>query len=396
MIRTLLTSLAASSILSTPLLAEEPPLPPPYEGVYQPQGVDEIGFWREDDERERILAASALVIRDERLADYVKEVLCKAVGQDRCNSVRIYIIREPIFNASMSSNGTMRVFSGLLLRVRDEAELGAVLGHEFGHFEKRHVLNRFKKARTGTDLLTWASVLASMAPSNDVRQGYRNLEVAVYGDLFRYSRDNEREADILGISYLNQSRLRPQAASNVWMNVMAEAEASAQVRGLKKPNFSAIAFAASHPPSLERATYLSALANPEGYFWEDGKERYQEMLAPWLPMFLDDQVKLNDFGATEFILGNLAEQGWTAPLLYARGELYRARGAQRDLVNAAGFYSEAIALEPDHAAAHRGLGLSLIKTGQKTEGQTALARYLELEPEASDAKMIQLMLPAGE
>lgn len=114
--------------------ATQAPPPPPFEGVYQPQGVDEMGLWKEDDETERKLANSPLVIRDEALNNYVRSVLCKTVGNDRCNSVRIYILRIPIFNATMSSNGTMRVYSGLLLRATSEAELGSVLGHEFGHF----------------------------------------------------------------------------------------------------------------------------------------------------------------------------------------------------------------------------------------------------------------------
>ena len=58
------------------------PPPPPYAGVYQPQGVDEIGKWREDDESERKLANSPIVIRDEALTAYVKSVLCTAVGMD--------------------------------------------------------------------------------------------------------------------------------------------------------------------------------------------------------------------------------------------------------------------------------------------------------------------------
>ena len=145
------SSILAAGLLagaSTASVAAEPaPLPPPFEGYYQPQGVDEIGLWREDDESERRLAASPLVIQDEKLSGYLKEVLCRAVGDDRCGTARIYVMREPTFNATMSHNGTMRVFSGLLLRMRNEAELAAVLGHEFGHFESRHGLNRFKAAR---------------------------------------------------------------------------------------------------------------------------------------------------------------------------------------------------------------------------------------------------------
>lgn len=153
--RWLTIAAGTAGIACSPLAAEKPALPPPYEGVYQPVGVDEIGFWRENDEHERILATSPLVIRDERLNEYLGQVLCRTVGHDRCEAVRIYVVRDPIFNASMTPNGTMRVYSGLLMRVRNEAELAAVLGHEFGHFEKRHSLNKFKQRRTGTDILAW-------------------------------------------------------------------------------------------------------------------------------------------------------------------------------------------------------------------------------------------------
>lgn len=388
--------LAGIAIAAAPLPAgasNAEVLPPPYQGVYQPQGVDEIGLWRQDDDDERKLAASPLVIHDEKFTAYVKTVLCETVGDDRCNAVRVYIIREPSFNASMSPNGTLRVFSGLFLRVRNEAELGAVLGHEFGHFESRHSLKEFKARRSGSDLLAWSGLLASMTANYSGFRNYQDLQLSVYGSLYRHSRDQEREADRLGIAYLNKSHLRPQGAAAMWRTVMGEAEASANAKGLKKPNFKAIAFTASHPPDAEREEYLAALAAPDGIDREDGAARYREALAPWMPMLLDDQIKLDDFGGSDFLIQNLAEAGWTAPLWYARGELYRTRGSPRDFVNAVQFYQNAIAIDPTLANAYRGLGLSLIKTGHVTDGQAALQHYLQLSPDASDAKMIRLMVP---
>ncbi|WP_414899809.1 M48 family metalloprotease [Sphingomonas flavalba] len=390
--RSVLALLAASVAAPAPA-ADEAVLPPPYTGAYQPQGVDEVGQWREDDELERALAASQLLIRDEALTGYVKGVLCATVGAERCAAVRVYIVRVPFFNASMSPNGTMRVNSGLLLRVHDEAELGAVLGHEFGHFESRHGVNGFRKRRSASDVLVWGALLAAMAPSYQSMRNYQNLELSVYGTLFRYGRDQEREADRLGIAYLNRSRLRPQAAASVWQSVMGEAEASARIRGLKKPDFQHIAFTASHPPNAERAGYLAELAVPEGADREDGAARYRAALAPWMDMLLADQIGLNDFGGSDYVIARLAESGWTAGLWLARGELYRTRGAQRDFANAAQFYANAIAIDPALAPAHRGLGLTLIKTGQPAEGQAALRRYLTLSPDAPDAKMIRLMIP---
>lgn len=372
------------------------PAPPPYLGVYQPRGVDEIGMWREDDESEHQLANSPIVIRDEALTAYVKSVLCSAVGADRCNATRVYILREPSFNATMSPNGTMRVYSGLLLRVRSEAELAAILGHEFGHFEKRHTLAKFKVRRSGTDVLSWMAVLASMSASATGQRNFGDLQLSVYGSFFRFSRDQEREADQIGLGYLNSSAFRPQAASRVWRNLIGELEASALARGLKRPRFDRVAFTATHPPEAERATYLEALANPEGQLRDEGSESYHAALAKWLPVFLDDQVKLNDFGGSDYLINALAQNGWTAALWYARGELFRGRGNQRDFVNAVDFYTKAIAQDPALANAHRGLGLSLIKIGRPTDGVAALKRYLELNPNATDGSMIGMTIASSE
>lgn len=395
-----MTAIARGAAALVALLAtaaapiDRAPPPPPYAGVYQPQGVDEIGAWREADEDERALANAPEVIRDEALNGYVRGVLCATVGKDRCAATRIYILRVPFFNASMTPNGTMRVHSGLLLRVRNEAELGAILGHEFGHFERRHSLERFKAQRTGSDILSWAAVLASMAPGYQTRAGYNDMQWSVYGHLFRYKRDQEREADLLGLGYLNAGTLRPQAAASVWRNVMAEVDASSRARGLSKPRYDLFAFSASHPPDAERAATMEALADPQGDGRDDGADRYAKALAPWLPTFLDDQIKLNDFGASDYLIAMLAEQGWTPRLWLARGDLYRARGNPRDLVNAAEFYANAVAADATLADAHRGLGLALLKTGRPSEGRAALRRYLHLKPDAPDAGMIAMLAPA--
>jgi Zn-dependent protease with chaperone function len=393
-----LTAWAAAVALAAPGLAapkastKPAPPPPPYAGAYQPQGVDEIGLWREDDERERALASSPLLIRDEALNSYVRAVLCKTVGADRCRSVRTYVLRVPLFNASMSSNGTMSIYSGLLLRARSEAELASVLGHEFGHFEQRHVLSDFKAKRTGSDMLSWAAVLTSMSTSPQVFGSFQDFRLSVFGGLARFGRDQEREADLLGLGYLNSSSLRPHSASRIWRNLILETESSAAARGLRKPDFKRISFFASHPADGERADYLYALAAPDGEGKEDGADRYAAALAPWLSAFLDDQVAMNDFGATDFIINRIAESGWTADLWRARGDLYRARGHQRDLMNATDYYARAVALQPLMPGAQRGLGLSLIKTGRASEGREALKRYLNLKPDASDAAMIRMTI----
>src|SRR5689334_6775142 len=89
-------ALAASAAAA----AERSPVLPPFSWAYQPVGVDERGLWTEADELERAFRDSRLLVRDEALNNYVHGVLCRAVGEDRCKGVRLYILRDASFNAA--------------------------------------------------------------------------------------------------------------------------------------------------------------------------------------------------------------------------------------------------------------------------------------------------------
>jgi beta-barrel assembly-enhancing protease len=157
--------LALATSLANPLAAApsakpapKAALPLPSAAGYRPQDKLEEGLWFEMDEQERLLRRSKFLVTDPALNAYVRGVLCRTVGQERCAATRLYIVRTPYFNASMAPNGTTIVYTGLLLRMRDEAQLAAVLGHEYSHFEQRHTLRLFKDIRAKTDALSWLSI----------------------------------------------------------------------------------------------------------------------------------------------------------------------------------------------------------------------------------------------
>jgi hypothetical protein len=376
---------ASLACVAIPAAAHDPkavPLPT-FAQAYQPQGVDERGMWMEADEDERTLRDSQFVIPDPELNAYVHDIFCRTVGEERCRNVRIYVLRAPPFNATMYTNGMMTVFSGLLLRVHSEAELGAVLGHEFAHFELRHGLKGFKAQRTATDILMWASILA---PNN------KSIPNAVVGSFYAFNRDQEKEADLQGARYLGISPYPSSAAADIWERLMAEEDATELGRKRKASHRHAAQFLDDHPTDLTRATYLRQEALRIGDSGDPAAAPYRREIAKWLPTFLDDQIKLNDFGGTDFILGQWGTEGWTPDLLYARAELYRQRGNPRDLVSAAQFYQEAMAKGCTNPAAYRGLGLALMRTQQIEPGREALRHYLSLDPNAKDAPMIAALL----
>jgi hypothetical protein len=356
--------------------------------LYQPQDKDERGLWLEMDEAERRMKTSPMVIGDPELNAYVRSVLCRTVGQVRCRNVRLYILRTAQFNTSMAPNGALQVWSGLLLRVQNEAQLAAMLGHEYTHFEKRHSLLLFRAAKSKSNAASWLSMLFGL-PGLVVGVGMMT-------SVFSFSREMEREADVGGLDYMAAAGYDSREAAKIWERLREEMDATAAARNTKSRKDKSGGIFGTHPPSKERIEKLAkeAEAHP-GVPGETGRDQYRAALAHVWPNFVDDQIKLNDFGASDYLLANLGSDGWTPELLYARGELYRHKGTPDALAEAADFYSEAIDDGGGIAELWRGRGLAELKLGRDEAGRADFEEYLQRAPDARDRAMI-LMLAGGE
>ncbi|MEG3124750.1 M48 family metallopeptidase [Sphingomonas sp. GB1N7] len=391
--------MAACLAATQPAFAKGDAVPalPTYTAAYEPQGVDERGLWMEVDEVERAMRDSKAIITDPKLNQYVRDVVCRTVGEDRCRTVRVYIVRDASFNASMFPNGMMLVHTGLLLRARDEAEMASVLGHEFAHFELRHSLNGFKQRRTATDIFAWAGVAAAGAYQHGGPGAYQTVRTAqavqagAVRSIYSHSREQERQADLLSMAYLRKSPYDPHCFSRVWTRLMDEADATAHGRRQRSTRYDRVSFFSTHPTQLERASYLRDIADGMNKTGDDEAERYRTALESWRPQLLADQIKLNDFEGTDYLLTGLAGERWTGPLLFARGELYRTRGHPRDLVSAVAFYRDAIAQDATNADAYRGMGLAQLRSRDPQAAGT-LKKYLAMKPDASDSAMISTLL----
>ncbi len=378
--RMLLAFLAvlAALLRGAPAVAAEP-----VGAGYSSQDKDERGLWMRWDEEERKLKSSSYVITDPALNAYVQGVLCKTVGAAQCQSVRTYIMRNAHFNASMAPNGMMQVWSGLLLRARDEAELAAILGHEYTHYANKHSLRRLhdiEEKAAVSNVLGFVPYIGGL------------LSIGTFLTVFSYSRSQEAEADSGGLTLMVQSGYDPMAAAQIWEQRRVEIEATAVARDAK-PRYGNGGVFASHPNDLERMKTLRALAEKDRTPASTARKAddYRKALAPWWPIFIDDQIKLNDFGGTELLLGQLAKGGWTPDLLFARGELYRTRGKPDDLKPAADFYRQALASADAPVEAWRGLGLALLRSGAQGDGQAALKTYVAKKPDAPDKAMMTML-----
>lgn len=391
MIARLAHGLAALSLLFAPVPAAADGFKTPIAAGYQPQDKDERGLWMRVGEVERELRTSDFMIRDPALNAYVRGVLCRTVGEAECAPVRLLLIRTADFNAGMYPTGLMLVNSGLLLRMQNEAQLAAVLGHEFTHYSHRHSLQSFRDAKRKTSAMAWLSMMP--VGGYAAAAALTLAQIGLLSSFFRFTRAMEAEADAGSVPLMANAGYRPGEAARVWEQLRAEQDATAAARNKRSRKNDGGIFA-THPPSAERVAALSALSakQPHSAAATDGRAAFRSGMRAWWPALIDDQIKLNDFGGTEFLLGKLAADGWTPELHYARGELHRSRGRPEDLVKAAGFYREAIASGEPPVEAWRGLGLSELRGGRAEEGRAALREYLARKPDAHDKSMMTMLL----
>jgi predicted Zn-dependent protease len=357
---------------------------------FKPQENDERGFWHEVSKIEDDVKKSNFLIRDGRLNNYIS-TLCCSLAKDFCPDIRVYLIRTPYFNASMYPTGMMQVWTGLLLRMKSESQLSAVLGHEIGHYLRRHMIAQYRSIRAKTSGYAFLAAPLAIATGG---LGNLAVEMALLGSIYGFSREHEREADAFGLQLMDRRGLEPREASKVWAQLLKEREETFKARGRKKP--ADPVFFATHPAPAERMADLAAaaeaLAKKSGKPYEDGRDRYVEVIRPWRPIFLADQIKLNDFGASMFLIESLTGEGWDGDLYFQKGELYRIRNSAGDLDQALIWYDKALAQTEAPADSWRSKGLVLLKLGKKDEAKTAFRKYLDLKPDAPDRGMLEFYL----
>jgi len=351
---------------------------------YRPAaGTDERGIWSLMDREERELKTSRFIVRDAQLNNYLRDIVCR-LGKDYCPDIRGYIVRTPHFNASMAPNGMMQVWTGLLLRCNDEAQLAAILGHEMGHFLRQHSIQRYRDARDKADFAAFLGMGLAVAGAGSVRP---IVDLALVASIFAYSRDQEREADQIGLELMSKAGYAPMAAPEVWEQLIAESKAGTATRS------SAFLFA-THPEPEERlGTLREAAAKSDAKEAERGHDRYREKLGGVRQRIVADELALRQYGRSELVFDRLLAQSPDDGLLwYAKGEVCRLRDDPEDVPRARAAYDKAITAGGAPPETYRSIMMIEMKAGARERAQSAFDAYLKLKPDASDAEVLRTLL----
>lgn len=198
------------------------------------------------------------------------------------------VIKDQSFNACAYPDGTIHIYTGLLEKIENDAQLATIIGHEIAHVVYKHSRKNYEKQKTQlriSEITALGQVL-----------GVKGADIATVATalggpilLSNYSRDFEEQADRIGLTYLYEAGYDPREAPKIWRMLAHEADdelpsgsllEAVALKGSKKIR----SIYSSHPEAEKRYRNLSLLI-AQNYQESDlsglkvGAEGYQSMKA---------------------------------------------------------------------------------------------------------------------
>src|SRR5262245_6187516 len=150
-------------------------------------------------------------VADEKLQRYVQSMGNKLVAVSHRPALpwHFTVVDSPVVNAFAIPGGYVYLTRGILAYLNSEAELAGVMGHEIGHVTARHSVRQITRQQLAQLGLGVGGVLSPTFGQ------LGNLAGSSLGLVFlRFSRDDERQADRLGVEYAARGGWDPREVSN--------------------------------------------------------------------------------------------------------------------------------------------------------------------------------------
>jgi len=205
----------------------------------------EISLGQETDQEVR---AQYGIYSDSNLNDYVERIgMSLAPHTHRSHLTYHFVILDtPVINAFAAPGGYIYVTRGVMAAMNSEAELAVVLGHELGHVNARHSARRLSKM-----LLVQVGLAVGSAISDTFAKISGAASIGMQLLFLKYSRDDERQADQLGIEYARKGGYNPAKMIDFFTTLQEMGDLS---EGHSLPGF-----LSTHPLTTERIKNTKAM-----------------------------------------------------------------------------------------------------------------------------------------
>ncbi len=142
---------------------------------------------------------------DPLMQSYLEQLLSRlaASSQLRNQKLELILVKNPTMNAFAVPGGVVGVHTGLFIYAASEGQLASVLAHELAHLSQRHFARSVEKAQQNS-IPTMAALLASLvlaatAGGDAGIAAMTATQAAALDSQLRFSRQNEQEADRIGM-----------------------------------------------------------------------------------------------------------------------------------------------------------------------------------------------------
>ncbi len=197
------------------------------------------------------------ILQDKALNAYVGEVGRKLVPYTHRPRMpyRLVGVNATYVNAYAFPGGSIAATRGILLSLGNEAELASLLGHEMGHVNARHTAEQMSKGTLAQLAVTGLAAYAGTKGAGMGQAAAALGQLSAGALLASYSRDNERQADALGMEYMVKAGYGPEG----FVGLMT------LLKNLSKhePGVTELFFS-THPMSAER--YDTAVGDAAGKY----------------------------------------------------------------------------------------------------------------------------------
>ncbi|MCG2815111.1 MAG: M48 family metalloprotease [Candidatus Aminicenantes bacterium] len=203
------------------------------------------------------------IYEDPALSRYISE-LGQAMGPLTHRphlEYHFYILDTPVVNAFAAPGGFIYVTRGALSLMKSEAELASIIGHELGHVNARHSARKLSQI-----LLVQVGLAVGSAISETFRDISGLASVGVQLLFLKFSRDDERQADDLGIQYSRSGGWHP--------GKMVDFFTALQKMGDLSGGHSLPGFLSTHPLTSERIQYTKAMVEENDRYLLVKKDQY--------------------------------------------------------------------------------------------------------------------------
>ena len=309
-------------------------------------------------EFDQIIRSMMPMVGDTYITDYHDEMVERVVKAKKPMPFRITsaVVRNSMLNAFAIPGGYIYTFTGLIQAVETESQLAAVIAHELAHVSQRHVAGRIEKQQRLALLGTagaLAGILIGMAGGGKAGQALAvGAQGAASQAMLKYSRDDEREADHVGLNAMVKAGYNPKGMPETFQIMLKNRWFSG---GGEIPSY-----LTTHPGLNERIGYLRDRIErlPAAFSErEDDNTRLRRIQVLIRSKMDDATVALGHFN-------NLEAATMTAMDHVGRG-IVLERLKRRD--EAAAAFMTAAAMAADDALVAREVGIFHYKTGDRNQ-----------------------------